>query len=135
MRATLTLFPAEILDEIALLTGDPRALLALARACETMFKFLSDPRRDYIWEQIRLDFKPLPIPAPGPGMNEIQNMSFIFDGGKCEVGFPSLRPLCNIDRFLEVCFKKTRKEFLSFALQLRVCGRVRHIPFISPDLH
>ncbi|KAH7886960.1 hypothetical protein F5I97DRAFT_1807945 [Phlebopus sp. FC_14] len=109
-RATLTTLPLEILAEVLLHTHSPPTVLAVSRTSSYLFRTLVlNPAASFIWRGVRKTCKPSPLPEPGDKWrgSEAQYAAFVFDAGVCEV-----------------CKKRVRAMYVSFATRLRLCSSV-----------
>ncbi|KAF9568625.1 hypothetical protein CPC08DRAFT_702225 [Agrocybe pediades] len=113
--ATCYLFtlPTELLNEILLLTGCPKYVLAMARTCKAFCNLLLAPEATRIWREVRksyvlvsrLNQKVLRLPDPPEIFSEARYASFLFDSGDCDN-----------------CGRETDRMYASFALRVRICG-------------
>ncbi|KAI1787577.1 hypothetical protein LXA43DRAFT_896027 [Ganoderma leucocontextum] len=99
--------PLELLAEILSHTQSPREILALARASKHFCGVLVNNRpTDFIWRQARARAYPTRIPNFTPNFTEASYAAFLFDSKLCEV-----------------CQKKTKEVYHSFALRGVVCDK------------
>ncbi|KAI0327210.1 hypothetical protein GY45DRAFT_1428245 [Cubamyces sp. BRFM 1775] len=103
--------PLELLAEVLSYCSTTRDVLALARTCKHFCNVLvKNPSTDFIWRQVRARTRPRPMPDPMPGLAEATYAALVFEAGNCES-----------------CGQRTRWPYLSFALRLRICEKVRPV--------
>ncbi|TBU43901.1 hypothetical protein BD309DRAFT_959585 [Dichomitus squalens] len=106
-RCYLTRMPLELLAEILSYTLSPRDILALARTSRHFCTVLvNNKSTEFIWRQARARAVPTQIPDFTPNFTEASYASFLFDNKHCEI-----------------CKRKTREMYHSFALRAVVCDK------------
>jgi hypothetical protein len=130
-KCYLTLMPFELLAEILIYTASPRDILALARTSQFFCATLVNRNSSvFIWRNARHYAKPQAIPDPTPDFTEPAYATFLFDGGKCEVLWRSqLLVFAFTYLTIQICAGFTQRPHISFALRLRICGKVSFMNF------
>ncbi|KAI0716520.1 hypothetical protein C8Q76DRAFT_724657 [Earliella scabrosa] len=106
-RCYMTLMPLEMVSMILSHVPSPRDILALARTSKHFFKVLvNNKETDPIWRDARARCPPCPIPNFTPNFTEASFASLLFDFKTCEV-----------------CQKRTKEMYHSFALRARICDK------------
>ncbi|KAM5534010.1 hypothetical protein V8D89_012330 [Ganoderma adspersum] len=99
--------PLELLAEILLYAQSPRDILSLSRTSKHFCTILVNNRStNFIWRQVRAQAYPNRIPDFTPNFTEASYAAFLFDSKLCEV-----------------CQKKTKEMYHSFALRGAVCDK------------
>ncbi|KAI0760220.1 hypothetical protein C8Q74DRAFT_1451228 [Fomes fomentarius] len=101
--------PVEVLAMILFYVSSPRDVLALARTSKHFCAILvNNKANDFIWRAARAHCHPQPIPDFTPNFTEASFAAFLFDSKTCEV-----------------CQRRTKQMYHSFALRARICDKPR----------